>query len=317
MQDARKGGRGVRKAQSAIEYLSIYGWAALLIAIVMIVLFELGVFNTLLVGPRVQPGSCQVTRPNGPGTTYFMRIVGACNGALPEYVMVAHQAGEYVEVANSSHAWSQLNVLGNQITVAVWVDIYGAPYHDVVDKEYQYGMKLDLDNEPNPCFPSDNTGLCLEWDTYDNWAGVGPSEPIPGGGFDKWIFLAATMNGKVKDWYANGNFIGSQDGGNTLEYVDSNLSIGAISTGWTGYGDAEWFNGTIANVQVYNTSLTPNEIEQLYVGGIGSPPISLSNLVGWWPLNGNGNDYSGNNDSALTISNVSFTNDWTSQYAIT
>ena len=67
------------------------------------------------------------------------------------------------------------------------------------------------------------------------------------------------------------------------------FTIGAGNGGATDY-----FNGYISNVQVYNTPLSANGIETLYLEGIGGTPIDLQNLVGWWPLNGNANDYSGN-----------------------
>ena len=75
------------------------------------------------------------------------------------------------------------------------------------------------------------------------------------------------------------------------------------------------FNGQIANVQMYNSSLTQNEVEALYLEGIGGAPIKLQNLLAWWPLNGNFDDYSGKNDNgALTGTSASFNSTWSSQY---
>ncbi len=59
------------------------------------------------------------------------------------------------------------------------------------------------------------------------------------------------------------------------------------------------FNGSIADVQFYNASLTANQIQYLYQEGIGGVPVQLQNLVGWWPLNGDTNDYSGNNNNGV------------------
>ena len=58
--------------------------------------------------------------------------------------------------------------------------------------------------------------------------------------------------------------------------------------------------GDMANVQFYNTSLSTNAIAALYNEGIeGAPIISGSNnLVAWFPLDGNSNDYSGNSNNA-------------------
>ncbi|MGB9703775.1 MAG: hypothetical protein ACPLXS_03675, partial [Candidatus Micrarchaeales archaeon] len=56
------------KSQAAMEYLMTYGWAILIIALALGVLYSLGVFNPKNFTPRVPPGSCFVFRPNGPGT---------------------------------------------------------------------------------------------------------------------------------------------------------------------------------------------------------------------------------------------------------
>ena len=73
------------------------------------------------------------------------------------------------------------------------------------------------------------------------------------------------------------------------------------------------FIGYIANVQVYNTSLSANEIQALYQEGIGGAPIDLQHLVAWWPLNGNANDYSGNGNNGQ-INNVNFVSNWYNGY---
>ena len=71
--------------------------------------------------------------------------------------------------------------------------------------------------------------------------------------------------------------------------------------------------GSIANVQIYNTSMSANDINTLYNEGIGGAPIDLQNLVGWWPLNGNANDYSGNQNNG-GATNVIYTTSWTNGY---
>jgi hypothetical protein len=71
------------------------------------------------------------------------------------------------------------------------------------------------------------------------------------------------------------------------------------------YGGS-FFNGTIANVQIYSTALTPQQIQQLYLQGINSPPIPNAGLVGWWPLNGDTNDYSGWFNTGFPFNGVIF-----------
>ncbi|MGC8710478.1 MAG: hypothetical protein ACP5RF_02620, partial [Candidatus Micrarchaeia archaeon] len=74
------------KAQTAMEYLMTYGWAILIIAVVLGALFQLGIFNASNFAPKAPPGSCQVFRPNGPDTTSFINLEGICSGELPQYV---------------------------------------------------------------------------------------------------------------------------------------------------------------------------------------------------------------------------------------
>ena len=82
--------------------------------------------------------------------------------------------------------------------------------------------------------------------------------------------------------------------------------------GW--YYGGGFMYGNIANVQVYDTALSANEIQALYLEGIGGAPIDLQHLVAWWPLNGNANDYSGYNQN-LVPANVMYTSNWQSGYA--
>ena len=74
------------KCQSAMEYLMTYGWAILIIAVVLGVLFSIGFFNSANIAPKVTAGSCQVYRPEGPGTTAFIALEGTCQNEQPQYV---------------------------------------------------------------------------------------------------------------------------------------------------------------------------------------------------------------------------------------
>ncbi|MEM3781838.1 MAG: hypothetical protein QXT43_02670, partial [Candidatus Micrarchaeaceae archaeon] len=124
----------------------------------------------------------------------------------------------------------------------------------------------------------------------------------------------STTGESTKYWYANGQLIREGTATGEMQFANTNFTIGAISRDSSpGYGDAEWFNGSISNIQVYNTYLSVNQVHALYIEGIGGAPIDLQNLVAWYPLNGNANDYSGNGNNAVT-SNVIFASSWYSGY---
>ena len=92
--------------------------------------------------------------------------------------------------------------------------------------------------------------------------------------------------GVLKNVYATGNVI--TNSGNTI--IGATGSPGSISG---------TFNGSIANLEIYNMSLAPQEYYDLYLQGISGMALGNSKLVGWWPLDGNTNDYSGNGDAAI------------------
>ena len=135
----------------------------------------------------------------------------------------------------------------------------------------------------------------------------------------QWTFVAVTLsNGGVGSgtatFYVNGQKIGTSS--NQEEYMlgTDYFGIGGNTGAYFGATQpAISFNGSIANLQIYNTSLSPAAIEYLYREGIGGDPTSLNHLLGWWPLNGNANDYSGNDNSAANA-NIIYTNGWTYDY---
>ncbi|MDE1762608.1 MAG: hypothetical protein KGH78_05500, partial [Candidatus Micrarchaeota archaeon] len=61
------------------------------------------------------------------------------------------------------------------------------------------------------------------------------------------------------------------------------------------------YSGQLGNMQVYNSQLTANQVLQLYNQGISSLPLPNNALVGYWPLNGNANDYSGNGNNGVIL----------------
>ncbi|MFP3288819.1 MAG: hypothetical protein RXO35_00045 [Candidatus Micrarchaeota archaeon] len=98
-----------------MEYLMTYGWAILIISVVLAALFQLGVFNPMTFAPKAPPGSCQVFRRNGPYITSFINLEGICSGELPQYVAQFNGAGANVTIKSSSPL-----LTSNQATMAVW-----------------------------------------------------------------------------------------------------------------------------------------------------------------------------------------------------
>ncbi len=318
------------KAQSAMEYLMTYGWAILIIAVVLGVLFQLGIFSGGTFSAKVPPGSCQVIR-EGTGITQTTSLEGECSGELPKYVAVESYTGAHQivvpESASMDTAWSG-GVKGGSgsWTITAWFDgsfpANTATSRDLIEEWQGCTSGLWVNNVSSSGYSVygimwyQNPSDYVSGSSACNGVG-GVSAPSTGKiPFNKWAFIAATFN-----YSPSGN------------YLESCYDANCVSTAWSvpypPENYAYWtykfpiedndccgglVGGMLADVQLYNDSLSPAELQTLYAEGIGGAPLRLQNLVGWWPLNGNPNDYSGNGNDGQVTGGVTYTSQWTSQY---
>ena len=115
---------------------------------------------------------------------------------------------------------------------------------------------------------------------------------------NSWNHIIAEWNGNTGELfvYLDGSTSSTIVSGNPINFLINMVNIG----GPIGQqGAVVYFNGSISNVQVYKTILSTNQIDNLNLAGIGGAPISNVGLVGWWPLDGNANDYSGNGNNGV------------------
>ncbi len=258
-----------------MEYLMTYGWAILIIAVVLGALFGLGFFNSANLAPKVAAGACQVYRPYGPGTTAYINIEGTCNNELPQYVAQYTGSGNILVTG----------IVGSKAsgdTVSFWMFPRSAQASGAAAVGFSSGNYIGFTGSPLT-FGVAGTGTTAS--TLSN----------------AWSFVAVTYNGIYSTVYIDG----------VATSTHSGLSGG--STLNIGNSGSAGFNGLLSNVQLYNASLSSNEITSLYDEGIGGTPVSLGTVIGWWQLNGNPNDYSGNLQNGVA-SGVTFTSSWTSGY---
>lgn len=106
-----------------------------------------------------------------------------------------------------------------------------------------------------------------------------------------WYFITYTVN-SVLSIYVNADpNLGCSIAAIGMQ-APLGLSVGEIAAG------GSYFNGSISNLQIYSSSLTSTQINSLYSEGIAGSPIS-GNIVAWYPFQGNGNDYSGNQNDLV------------------
>ncbi len=298
---------------SALEYLVTHAWVIIILVLVLAVLYYLGFFSAQT--PRAEPGACQVLRPNGPGTSQFLALSGLCSGEWPEFVTT------FLGTTNSFMDISYNIAYGtNTAAVTAWVDpLVGAPdpygtkgrYDVYVNGGISYaagqGIRLSIQN-----ISENEADFAIA--TYPLSGKNGPAvyvySPANVIKTGHWYFLVGEYNGTYISIWVNGVFEGRTAISNAIDQETNQETYIAVSSGAQRVAA---FPGYIANVQTYNVSLTPKEISALYSEGIGGAPINLQNLVAWWPLNGNGEDYSGNGYNAGP-DELYYVSQWSSSY---
>ena len=255
-----------------------YGWAILIIAIVIVALFQLGILNNSNIAPHAVAGSCQVFH-NAAGSS----LEGQCNGLPPQYVAQFSGTGSYIYLpapVTTSHIQ----------TFSMWINTANV-------LQYQYA--LDEGSNVYLILVGQPSGTLPYISIYD-----GGEVHYTTASSNAWYFVASVYDGTHAILYVNGAYV--------AEEAFNNQNPTALNVGRYG-GGGYFFHGLISNVQAYNTSLSASEIQALYQEGIGGAPISPAYVVGWWPLNGGTNDYSGNGNTGIPFS-ISYNGSWTSGY---
>jgi len=306
-----------------MEYLMTYGWAILIIAVVLGVLFQMGIFNGSALTPKAAPGSCEVLRLAGQ-----VSLEGECQGQLPQYSLLLPNSTRGFTVPMSS-TMNSVYGGGSSWTVVAWFNemypVNSLTNEDLIGESAGCLSDLWIDNASsgnkysirvNAFFqPSGQSGVCTGSQGWNINTGLIPK--------DTWAFIAGGVS-----------YTGSSPGNYVFMCYDAvcaNIIVAPTSPpeNYAQYGyyfgigrklccQLNWQaqqGGELANVQLYNASLSQSEISALYKEGIGGAPIRIQNLVGWWPLNGDTKDYSGNgNNGGGPDPGSSFNGSWGSSY---
>ncbi len=114
----------------------------------------------------------------------------------------------------------------------------------------------------------------------------------------EWNHVAVTMNNDTIIFYINGVYAGGDDKNlNIHQTITRPFEIGKD------YQHNYWFNGKIDDVRVYNITLSTEQIVNNYIS---TTPVTTNGLVSWWKLNGNADDFIGNNHGTIYGSTWSF-----------
>ena len=124
-----------------------------------------------------------------------------------------------------------------------------------------------------------------------------------------WIHVVGTYDGSTQKLYINNNTPSTKS-------FPTSLSVNDVTLIGVQENLTNFFNGSISNVSLYNTTLTDLQVATLYNNGSPATDISSLNPVSWWKLNAQDTfdgtnwtikDYAGSNNgtsSGMTSANL-------------
>ncbi len=198
-------------------------------------------------------------------------------GVASRYVASLDGSTSYI----TSPASSSLLIGAQPITISAW--IYPASFSSgevILHHDKDYTLYI----QPSTGYVSyANNG---DWSYSDfGYKNIGLQT-------NKWQHIVLTQTGGTVNIYLNGVLESASSFAARTTPTNYPFYVGVFADSSGGSGLSNYFNGAIADVQIYNSVLSSYQAESLYLGGINGAPVNYSSLVGWWPLNGNLNDYS-------------------------
>ena len=116
------------------------------------------------------------------------------------------------------------------------------------------------------------------------------------------IVMTGSISGSTITYsgYINGVFYNSSSGSRSAPGGNVAMFYPLGTSDGTNCGSGAYFSGKMSDYQVYNFSMSAHQVAQVYKNGLAGAPISNEGLTLWLPLDGNANDYSGNNNNGVT-----------------
>ena len=233
-----------------------------------------------------------------PGVAACVNLYDCMNGTMHNLFVGDGQIGSklYLQVGNFNGQSSFIQIQNvsslklSTLTISGWVYYKGidsGTWNWLVAKQGAFGVGACTGSFNNlyPCFYNWNTDVAYTSSTQI-------TKKV-------WHNLVAVISGGTETVYLDG-----------AEVLSDPLTVYSQNTVGIqiGYGNAigQFLNGSASNVQIYGSALSQAQIAQIYLDGITGSPLPGSGLVGWWPLDGNANDYSGSGNGGVASQNVTY-----------
>ena len=173
----------------------------------------------------------------------------------------------------------------NALTIVAWVKTTQSTTYPFIFNYGLYGT-----SEDNAMIGIYSGQVCADfWNQH-----LCASGTVSGGA---WDLIAFSYPGGSNSATTYVNETGTLNAVNPVPTIQTGSGTIAV----IGSGTNNFYDGYISDVQLYNTALSTTQMQSLYAEGLGGAPLSNIGLIAWWPLDGNANDYSGNNNNGVAM----------------
>jgi hypothetical protein len=204
----------------------------------------------------------------------------------PNPMSVASFGSGSIRISNQTN----FQMLGDELTVSSWILVKESGEHHIISKwesSHVAGSFL--------FFAGSFFGFAVK--TENGFAEI-KAETIIDSNF--WYNLIGIYDGRTIKLYVNGELAGIENLSGAISANDLPLTFGERSTGGLP------FTGYLSNIQIYGRALNQTEIETIYLNGLPGDPLPYPELLGWWLLNGDARDCSGNQNDGIVVGELKF-----------
>ena len=162
------------------------------------------------------------------------------------------------------------------LTISVWVKFDSAKAHMTFVGKY---------SSKNYGFGIYNSAFYANVHAGGSWGGLAVSNPYTLAPINQWHHCVMTWDGSTIKLYVNGSEVGSQSKSGSITPSTNETRIGMLE----GTGSDFYFNGRMDEVGLWNTGLSPSQVNTVYNAKVPND-ISSLNPVAWYRM-GDGDTY--------------------------
>lgn len=230
-------------------------------------------------------------------------VVGLCGAATLTLASNSHSlALESTSSQYASGVDSTLLDLGSALTLEAWVKLES---HPIDGGEFSIVSKWDFENDQRAyrlAYAKNDGSYRIRFATSATCTDFAEGDTVYTLDLDRWYHIAVSKQGTVANVFLDGQLVNTVSTTESLCDSTASLGIGASIAS----SPALFLDGNIDDVRIWNVARTGAEIAANRAVELGG---NEAGLVGYWKLNGDLSDSSGNGHTLVNNGGAAFSSD--------